>query len=211
MTLMEPSRRERKKEETRQRIFEAAVSLFRERGFEATTVDEITEKADVGRGTFFNYFPRKEAVLAWWSEARVAQAEENAASLLERTSSTRTKLHELYAFAASAYVEDRELSRFVFEEWMRQAFAPTEEAGSRWQALIVRLIEQGQAAGELRADTSAVQLESLLSSVYMTTLYFWLCCPAHGAGAAHDFPLLEGLRQRLDLVLDGIASKGGRA
>lgn len=211
MTLLEPSRRERKKEETRQRIFEAAISLFRERGFEATTVDEITERADVGRGTFFNYFPRKEAVLAWLSETRVAQAEDNAASLLDRRASTRTKLHELYAFAASAYVDDRELSRFVFEEWMRQAFAPTEEAGSRWQALIVRLIEQGQAAGELRADTSAVQLESLLSSVYITTLYHWLCCPAHGIGGAHDFPLLDGLHQRLELVLDGIATKGGRA
>ena len=49
MTLTEPTRRERKKEETRRRIFTAAISLFREKGFEQTTVDEITEKADVCR------------------------------------------------------------------------------------------------------------------------------------------------------------------
>ncbi len=169
MTLSELSRRERKKEATRRRIFESAISLFRERGFEATTVDEITEQADVGRGTFFNYFPRKEAVLAHLSEARVALAEENAAALLENGSPVRDKLHEIYAFAASAYVSDRELSRFVFEEWMRQAFAPTEDADSRWQKLIVRVVERGQAAGELRTDTPALLLESLLSSVYMTT------------------------------------------
>ncbi len=211
MTLIEPSRRERKKEETRQRIFEAAISLFREQGFEATTVDEITEKADVGRGTFFNYFPRKESVLAWLSETRVAQAEDNAAALLGRVTSTRAKLHELYAFAASAYVADRELSRFVFQEWMRQAFAPTADTGPRWQTLIVRLIEQGQANGELRTDTSALQLESLLSSIYMTTLYHGLCCPVHGHDATPDVPLLEELHQRLELVLDGIATKGGRA
>lgn len=210
MTLSELSRRERKKEETRRRIFEVAIALFRERGFEATTVDEITERADVGRGTFFNYFPRKEAVLAYLSEERVALAEENAAALLDSQAPAREKLHDLYAFAASAYVSDRELSRFVFEEWMRQAFVPTEEAGSRWQALVLRIVEQGQAADELRADVPAIALESLLSSVYMTTLYFWLCCPVQAA-PQHDFPLLEGLRQRIDLVMDGVATKGGRA
>ncbi|MCE9627384.1 MAG: TetR/AcrR family transcriptional regulator [Candidatus Eisenbacteria bacterium] len=210
MTLTELTRRERKKEETRRRIFEVAIALFRERGFEATTVDEITERADVGRGTFFNYFPRKEAVLAYLSEERVALAEENAAALLDSQAPAREKLHDIYAFAASAYLSDRELSRFVFEEWMRQAFAPTEEAGSRWQALVLRIVEQGQTAGALRTDVPAIMLESLLSSVYMTTLYYWLCSPVQ-AVPAHDFPLLEGLRQRIDLVMDGVATKGGRA
>lgn len=210
MTLTELTRRERKKEETRRRIFEVAIALFRERGFEATTVDEITERADVGRGTFFNYFPRKEAVLAYLSEERVALAEENAAALLDSQAPAREKLHDIYAFAASAYLSDRELSRFVFEEWMRQAFAPTEEAGSRWQALVLRIVEQGQTAGELRPEVPAIMLESLLSSVYMTTLYYWLCAPVQAA-PTHDFPLLEGLRERIDLVMDGVATKGGRS
>lgn len=210
MTLTELSRRERKKEETRRRIFEVAIELFRERGFQATTVDEITEKADVGRGTFFNYFPRKEAVLAYLSEERVSLAEENAAALIDDPAPAREKLHEIYAFAASAYLSDRELSRFVFEEWMRQAFVPTEEAGGRWQALLLRVIEQGQAAGQLRQDIEPLMIESLLSSIYMTTLYYWLCCPVQKS-LEEDFPLLEGLRQRLDLVMDGVATKGGRS
>lgn len=209
MTLTELSRRERKKEETRRRIFEAAITLFREQGFEATTVDEITEKADVGRGTFFNYFPRKESVLAYLSEERVGLAEENAAEMLQDLVPAREKLLEIFAFAASAYVADRELSRYVFNEWMQRAFTPTEEAGSRWQRLLVQVIEQGQAAGELRADVSPLLIESLLSSVYMSTLYYWLCCPV-GTKIAEDFPLQEGLRQRLELVMDGIATKGGR-
>jgi len=51
-------RRERKKEETRHRIFVAALKLFNDNGFEATTIDDITARADVSKGTFFNYFPR---------------------------------------------------------------------------------------------------------------------------------------------------------
>ncbi len=210
MTLTELSRRERKKEATRRRIFEAAISLFRDKGFEDTTVDEITEKADVGRGTFFNYFPKKESVLAYLSEERVALAEENAAVLLEDKSSAREKLLEIYAFAAAAYVEDRELSRFVFNEWMQRAFAPTQEVGMRWHNVLVTVIEQGQASGELRADVTPFHAESLLSSIYMTTLYYWLCCPV-GAKLAGDFSLLDELRLRLTLVMDGLAGKGGRS
>lgn len=210
MTLTELSRRERKKEETRRRIFESAISLFREKGFEQTTVDDITEKADVGRGTFFNYFPRKESVLAYLSEERVALAEENAAALLEDRASAREKLFDIYTFAASAYLKDRELSRYVFNEWMQRAFQPAQEAGQRWHKLVVAVIAQGQAAGELRTDVQPVVMESLLSSVYISTLYYWLCCPV-GSEMPLDFPLLEELRLRLSLVIEGLATKGGRA
>ncbi|PYP30001.1 MAG: TetR/AcrR family transcriptional regulator, partial [Gemmatimonadetes bacterium] len=50
----EVSRRERKKEETKERIFKAAFALFKHKGVDATTVEEICDKADVAKGTFFN-------------------------------------------------------------------------------------------------------------------------------------------------------------
>src|ERR1700753_405843 len=55
-----PDRRTRKRLATRQAISDAATCLFLERGFDAVTIDEIAEAADVGRMTVFNHFPRKE-------------------------------------------------------------------------------------------------------------------------------------------------------
>jgi len=197
----EISRRERKKDETRSRIFHAAIDLFRDRGFEHTTVDEITERADVAKGTFFNYFPRKDAVLGYLSEARLLEVEENAGRMLEEARPAREKLFDLYATAASAYEEDHELSRYVVLELMGRAFAPTEDIAMRWHELVVRLVRQGQDDGELRRDVDAVRLEGLLTGIYYATLYTWVCCPVEAT-----FPLRGELRALLTLAMEGIAA-----
>ena len=55
--------RERKKAEARAAIIEAALQLYRERGFDAVTIDQIAERAGVARRTYFRYFETKEAVV----------------------------------------------------------------------------------------------------------------------------------------------------
>src|SRR5271168_2185538 len=68
-------RRERRRVEIRERLFRAALALFAERGYLETTVEDITNAADVGKGTFFNYFPTKEHVLATYGAERIAAIE----------------------------------------------------------------------------------------------------------------------------------------
>ena len=51
-----PGLRERKQQQTRERLKRAAMALFLERGFEATTIDDIATAADVSRRSFFHYF-----------------------------------------------------------------------------------------------------------------------------------------------------------
>src|SRR3981189_2964925 len=69
------SRRERRSAETRERLFRAALDLFARKGFAETTVEDITEAADVGKGTFFNYFPSKDHILIAFGEIQLAKLE----------------------------------------------------------------------------------------------------------------------------------------
>jgi AcrR family transcriptional regulator len=55
--------RARKKSATARTIVDAAMTLFAKRGFAATTIDDIAERAGIGRRTFFRYFPTKEDIV----------------------------------------------------------------------------------------------------------------------------------------------------
>src|SRR5271170_3369100 len=68
-------RRERRTAETREGLFRAALDLFARKGFTETTVEDITESADVGKGTFFNYFPSKDHILLAFGEMQLAKLE----------------------------------------------------------------------------------------------------------------------------------------
>jgi len=60
--MSEPTRLARKRERTRQALLDAARTLVYERGHERISIQDITERADVGLGTFYNYFESKQAV-----------------------------------------------------------------------------------------------------------------------------------------------------
>ncbi len=63
---MGTDRRQKQKARLRRELFEAALALFEEHGYEGTTVQQITDAVQVAKGTFFNHFPTKEHVLQQW-------------------------------------------------------------------------------------------------------------------------------------------------
>jgi AcrR family transcriptional regulator len=65
MDAPQPSRHERRRRQTRKQLIEAAVQLVLEKGYEAVTIQDITDRADLGRGTFYIHFKDKEEAV--WS------------------------------------------------------------------------------------------------------------------------------------------------
>ena len=92
---MRPGRRERHKAEMRDRLMGNALRLFADRGFAETTVEDITEAADVGKGTFFNYFPSKEHIFAVHAAMQVEKIHEIVAQATESNRPMKQFLDEL--------------------------------------------------------------------------------------------------------------------
>jgi AcrR family transcriptional regulator len=106
--LSDLSRRERKKKETREKIFSNAMHLFRMQGFTATSVEQITRHADVGKGTFYNYFPTKESVVLEFSRRTCQDLINNGRQT--PSLSTRQRLGNLLHDWADFMIKDRQIA-----------------------------------------------------------------------------------------------------
>jgi len=205
-------RRERKKEETKRRIFVAAVELFHDKGFDHTTVDEITERADVAKGTFFNYFPRKESVLAYVREEWLEQVEEQAA---QKNRPAAERLRAFLQTIAAAFGEDRVLAHAVIHTGMQQMVCPEEaQSHGRLATLVKEAIRDGQASGEFRADVDPAMVFLVLAATFMGTMFWWAGHDHHGDVEMPNAGVRLGdvLDAQLRLVFDGIlAAPAGRA
>jgi AcrR family transcriptional regulator len=62
--ILTSERRARKKDRTKQALLDAALAIFSERGIYAPSIEEITEGADLGKGTFYQYFSSREDLIA---------------------------------------------------------------------------------------------------------------------------------------------------
>ena len=196
-------RRERHRAETRERLFEAALKLFAECGYLETTVEDITEAADVGKGTFFNYFPTKEHVLATLGAERVAAIErtlekaksgpvlpalkELATDLAGQSSSPPALLRAIYAAHASCEPVRAELQKRL-------------SIGRRLLAEIFRL---GQKSGEIRRDHSAAELARLTQMLLFGLTLAWALHP--------DSSLHETAEDAWNLFFSNLATGNKRA
>jgi AcrR family transcriptional regulator len=196
-------RRERKKQETRLRLMQVALRLFREHGYDATTVEQIAEAADVAKGTFFNYFETKEAILPALAEWRLQQLEE--ALLLERGAPTspvaRIKLG--LCMMAEDPLLDPSLIQPLFAAITQQRKHIPPHPGHALVNLLAEQIRQAQAAGEIRADLDAVYLSGLIRALFFQHMLMW----HHGHQPASCADMIS---EAVDLLLDGIAGPNWR-
>jgi AcrR family transcriptional regulator len=172
-------RRERRRAETRERLMRAALHLFAEHGIAGTTVEDITEAADVGKGTFFNYFPTKEHVLLAFGDSRVGKVEAALAEARAGQKPIRDILRRMVHSLAEEHARAPGLLRsiliaFLTSDSMRQLMAAKMAGGRR---LIAELVRIGQKRGELRADLPAAHVARVVQQAGFGTMVLWSLDP----------------------------------
>lgn len=176
-----PGRRERRKREVRERILAAAARLFLRNGFEATTVDQIAEEADVAQKTFFNHFPTKQSVFEALANGRLALFEDAVVAERRRGSSTRKRLERVFALMADHVSEVKELARDLVLHMMH---APPEAANgseqlSTLQSAIGPLLRDGQEQGDVRRDHDVAFMTELIVGAFCMIMIQWAKDPGY--------------------------------
>jgi TetR/AcrR family transcriptional regulator, cholesterol catabolism regulator len=193
-------RRERKKLEVERRIRDAALRLFHDKGYEATTVEEIAELADVAKGTFFNYFPRKDALLEALAEDLAGELLDELGPVESWRGTAREQLLRLFLRLGDLVARDPELSKVMIIEnmrrfWMRAEADPLEqEFHELVRAVLTRAVERGEI--EARADVASGA--RLFDAAYVTTMIEWL-----KAGAPGEM-YRQALTAKFDIIFRGL-------
>lgn len=168
-------RRERRAAETRLRLFRAALGLFAERGFQNVKVEDITEAADVGKGTFFNYFPTKDHVLGVMAEIQLSRIHEAVHAAADGSESTRELLRSLAQHLAEEPGRSPELARAVVSAFLASDVVRSllESQMAKGRALVAKCVAQGQKRGEIDSALKKGMVALHFQQTMMGTILLW--------------------------------------
>ena len=167
-------RRERKAAQTRLKLFRCALQLFAERGVSNVTVEDITEAADVGKGTFFNYFASKDHVLSVMAEIQLGKVREALQAAEDGKRPIRLVLHDLFLKVCEEPGRSPELARALLTAFLsssiRELLGQNMSEGRRMAS---RLFDLGQQRGEIDPKLKTEQLALHLQQSFLGTMLLW--------------------------------------
>ena len=217
MSVKTPARPEarwtRRKDERPAELLSAALSLFVEKGYAATRLDDIARQAGVSKGTLYLYYASKEDLFKAVVRTGLVPTLERGERMVEEHTGAMTDLLEQVIFGWWEAVGDNPLggiSKLMFSE--AQNFPDLArfyhaEVISRGHGLVQRLLERGIARGEFVAIDPELGTRLILAPLMQLLLWrhsFDVC-------DAHRLDPIGYLRQHLDMIMYGLRPRSESA
>ena len=184
----------RKTSETQEIIFNTAITLMAEKGFQGTTVRDICALSGIPIGTFYNCYRSKVDILKRIYDEGDAYIQES----ISREAAGLKPLDQLRVFAAH-YAELNERTGI---DVLRVLFYPSNQWFSiirPMQTLIRQFVASGQQCGDIRADLSTPEIVDWLFDILRGVCYNWCVCDG-------GFDLMERINAHMALFCSAIAA-----
>lgn len=206
-------RRERKKLQSRKMILEAAISEFSKKGYKETSVADIMAAADLGIGTFYNYFASKEELL-FSLLGRLGETIRTALTALTEARAAERSSLELLEVGARVTAKFLDENRFVMPLFLsasqhKAQGAPPQEGtedkphpsrmAPQVKRVFTEIIREGQEAGEIRRDVPVDLIAEMFHSLYQAAAFSQL-----------ELSFQENIALKTRLLLDGIRRRDGQ-
>ena len=189
------SLRKQKKLQARQKILLAATNLFQEQGFANTSIAGIMQAAELGVGTFYNYFSSKEEVLLTLAKILCENVRENI-SAASKDHPSSSELLELCCTCTAKLIDENRFILPLFISASEHSDKPeqiTQSLSPGFGELFEEIILRGQEHGEFRDDVPSNIISEMIHSIYQTTAFSKL-----------EISFQENIRLKVKILLDGI-------
>ena len=173
------TRRERKKARTEAEIVAAAMALFQKQGFEGTTMEQISETADISKGTLYNYFPAKEAILSLYWQDQMRSMQDDIEQIIKQHPDTPTRLLALFESAMDLLTSRQEFYEPYVRYRLQNLNNPKlhEKLRSGFDMLLADILLHGQQEGDVRTDFPLPMLITHLEGIFIQACMDWLASP----------------------------------
>jgi AcrR family transcriptional regulator len=204
--------REEKKRRHRERVYKSALELFDSKGFSATTMKEISERAELAVGTLYNYFPSKNALLMGIFEKKIEEIRlgpmRNIAAVFRKESNPRVIVETIFRMAMDSFFI---LNKRNWNEAMSAFFSVRKdvEKGISLDMESIRMIEgivrlmqkRGLIEPRFSSYSIAFNFYSILAIQFMSYIFI-------PQTTKEDF--FKGVSEQLELVFEGIRGAPAR-
>lgn len=188
------SLRKQKKYQARQKILQAAANRFEHLGFANTSIADLMRAANLGVGTFYNYFNSKEEVLLTLAKNLREEVEKNILAAREVNSSS--ELLELCCVYTAKVIDKNRFILPLFISASEHSDKPEQISQSLspgFGELFEEIILRGQRRGEFRNDMPTNIISEMIHSIYQTTAFSKL-----------EISFQENIRLKVKILLKGI-------
>jgi AcrR family transcriptional regulator len=166
-------KRETQKENRRSAILRAAMDLFSKKGFDLATVDDITRAAHVAKGTFYNFFSKKEDVLLYFLDTEFAKSRREIQRKLQLMSTISQKIELLIATYIKHIFPNKEFSAVLIKERVMNLGTGSNRNELALLHELAVLFDEAKARGEIRADVASDHLAEMVFAIYTMYVIYW--------------------------------------
>lgn len=182
-------------------IIQTAINLFKEKGYENVTVDEITTQVGIAKGTFYNYFESKGDLLIYWASKCFANFDIH--QTMDKTKSAEENLCCLLKIYVKAICEERSLfTSFIKKIGTINAIQSDGNKDFNFIELLKATISNSYDGADILTGKSELKIQ-IINSVMFSAIVGWVCSDNEIDG------LGDYLAELIKICLYGMFEKGG--
>lgn len=193
------------KTSVRDKILNAAETLFAKRGVDGATIDEIVATAQVARGSFYYNFDSKDAVVIAIARRDFLPLAEKLTVKLAAGDSPVRLLRELLVASCKWHVTHTHLAKVLLLSSVGQVApeAVDSQHSRSFRKLAAAILQEGQQVGEIRGDLPAEALAEIMAGIFVQAALAWSLAPS----ARRLKPWVD---RALVIFLEGAQPRGGQ-
>ena len=194
--------RDIKKDYTERKLLKVAIELFAKNGFKKTTVEDITKKAKVAKGTFYNFFEKKEDVLLYFLDKELEKSRDEIQKKLYTEKDFFDQLELISTTFSNQIYRNKRFAKILIQERFINMGTKNNPNESRLIHSLSQLIDLAKQKKEIKDQVETKRVVELIFAINTMYAIYWL----NGTIKSRK-EFITNIRESLQLIFDGIKTR----